>query len=607
VDFIFSTGRFAFPAVILIFIGLSLVMVFHKLPGSDFIRAGQAFNYVAYKSWMLGVPLHIQSLIGLGFILGIGSVSLGMLVEQIPRFWIYRGFAGFLVWTLVYPFLHFHLSSPDFDDFFVIDKFLGSIGSDWANDKPFFTLYDYLYRVADLFFDTGTYPFIRFAVNGWLYILFMINLTLFLKRYLSKQAEDRLGSRAVIALGLALGFIGPIVLSHSLHYELAGAVVFLLSVNVLESLRARERFEARHTGFVLAWCAMGLLIQTYSHNQLNLMWVAVFMHAAFVLAEKRTLHKVAPVWALLLAASICLFILQHRNSFSYLTRSDSELYFIFAISVIPVSAILIGVWLVRMKTLSRWWMTRNPESTLLLIMILYFFWTFLLFLTPNKSNPGIPFPLFNFHWNWGTNHARYSILFYPFACLLIGHIVFKLRLSSARTLFIFALCALLWNYSYLCGFYFSMTPGDGEDTGSAFQRNMRPYEALRQMPTPANVPVYYLPIHRDHGDHYLQAAVYPDRPVTSICQSENIPPLAQVILSRHTLAVLKEEKRLNQLLPDRTSHLHRSLVDKDWEVQFVSTSAFDSESLNLYCHTYSFPGFSQEQDPSFIRQHESIK
>ncbi len=596
-----------------------------------------ADTYERYRLLLHTVPLTLQGTIGLCLLLFASVLTLSLFLRNAPAAW--RPYAAliFLLWCLIYPLLPFHLSAPDFDDFFVFDKFMDSVQSNWANDKPFFCIYDYFYRISDLLPGKTSSPFLRFAVNGWIYVIFQLNFALILWRSLGDAALHALGRKgAVAALFLALLCLGPVVLSHGLPYELAGAALYLLSFNVLESLRLSDMPERRRESLLSAWCALILLFQFYSTKQLNLMWLVAFGHAGLILFSMGRLKRHILLWIILLSASSMIFFRVNSNGLARAVTNQVEPGFIVFMAYVVVLALLAARSFYRSGRLSQWVKDGDSENTTLLVYALYVFTGIVLMAFPNKLVPGIPFPLHFNEWDWGTNHARYSLLFYPFASAAAGYLAFNLKSVVPRLLIVFTflmllktlpfnsemaalllftlkatprrrmaffiLLAVIWNHSYLTGFYFSLLgPENRVNTASSFQRNMRPYMELKQK-IEKNTPgaqVFYLPIPRDHADNYLMRAVDPQSPIRNICNVAKTEPDALLLISRNTQFVVEKvinEKtapgELKPLFPTRAPC--RSLDDTNWQIQFIPASSLDRKNLVDWCRFYRHPMF---EDP----------
>ena len=118
-----------------------------------------------------------------------------------------------------------------------------------------------------------------------------------------------------------------------------------------------------------------------------------------------------------------------------------------------------------------------------------------------------------------------------------------------------------------------------DDAGSVFQRNLRPILALdRAIQGVPDVPLLYLPIPRDHGDHYLCRAARPTAAVLSVCAQGRRPDgPGLLVLSRNTLSVRRE------FGVDPPLRSYRGLDDKGWEVQVFDASAIDPAALPSWC------------------------
>ena len=109
-------------------------------------------SYARYRLLLCGLPLWLQGGLGLTLLLtaSVLTLRLAAALGACPRRGLLLAGAAVVAWAVLYRWVPFHLSAPDYDDFYVVDKLLCTVRPGWGNDKPMFTVYDYLWRVVDL-------------------------------------------------------------------------------------------------------------------------------------------------------------------------------------------------------------------------------------------------------------------------------------------------------------------------------------------------------------------------------------------------------------------------------------------------------------------------
>lgn len=509
-----------------------------------------ADTWERYETVLLRWSAARQATLGL-VLLGAASFTTAWLVADRvvrPRARI-AALGAVVAWALVYSRMRMHLSAMDFDDFYVVDKHLGSILPDWNNDKPFFTPEDLLYRIADVVAPTRARdePLFRYRVNGWLFVLHTANVALVLRRVLGRVAVERLG-RPLAAAACALGAlpIGALVLSHSVLYELWAAVAVALSFNVIETLR-----ESRHEyapAAIVAWLGFGLLMATQSARANAFGWLAVLAHGVLAL---RSLRARAHLDATAMTVFAVLVI-------ELVGRDLGRVLWSFDLLVVePIRArnLLVGAGLPLLVALAVAiaWAVRRGRSLVgarrliaaavgtpaRAAFTIYLSFGMALYLLPNQGNFGVPLPGWErIPWEFATNHARYSGFVYPFAAAAVGWVALRApRFVGVRAVTLVA-AAFGWNQAYFGGFYCTTAPGASGMT--TYRGNSALYEAARATLRDAPNRLAYLPLAGyDHGDHFLARAVRPTVEVSSVCDAGVREDATRVaVITRYTLHVL---------------------------------------------------------------------
>ncbi len=512
---------------------------------------GLASNPIVYHAWLVELPVAAQGILGLPLVLGASWLTALLFAETFPAL---RTRLALVVFTLLLAVGHaalpIHLSAPDFDDFFTVDKFLGSTSPQWMNTKPDLCVYDFLYRIGDAFVQgVATDTLERFRINAWFFGLYLANLLIVLKNALQTLPVQQLGRRpAWLATALALSWLGPVVLSHTLAYELAGATFFLIAFNALESIRRQGA--AANAAHVLAILGAGLVLQALSFNAASVCWGVVYVHGLLVLRDLAAprLEKLAAAIALLAGAWLvplagAWLVLDRDGHVDPHDLGDKvELMRDYARIVLPVALVGLLTWQSQggKADFAALWRSLRTHGTRATAIALYFLGTLAIYVHGNQGKFGIFFPnrRRGWHWDYATNHARYGVFFFPFLCVAWAYALLRYpRLSPRVRLLALVATWAAWNTPYIAEFY----ADSGEVTGQhapyrANDRTMRQLDDLLKTRA-ADERFGYLPIPRDHADHYLLRAVRPTAPFADICQEHND---LTVVLSWHTLDVLRD-------------------------------------------------------------------
>jgi hypothetical protein len=533
-------------------------------------------RYEAYRALLIDAPLAMQAFAGAALALVPGWIALrGWLAIERPR-WAHLLLAAVCgAALLVHTRLPVHLSAPDFDDFFVVDKFTGAVQEGWQNDKPLFTIWDYPYRLIES--AAALEPLDRFKINGWFALVYVLLLGLLLERALT----DRLGQRwprfSRWLPWLAALHMGPLVLSHGIPYELACATWILTTSLVLDWMRTAAG--APSWPLLLGTLACARWMQANGHAATAMGWAPVYAHGVLVLRRWRA-PIVPQVWAAALLVSAAIDMVSRQRLGGTVGRLPGEkLLEILPWGIVPISLALVGLWWVRrpqdgafLRFVARTWTEPSGGHVWLAYLgagaAIYFF--------ANHETFGLVIPatrnvVWNMPWDFGVNHARYALFLYPSLVVLLALLL--LSRGGALGLVILAAWAVAWNSPYVLTFYggtaaagmsvigdhrTSLLPESthrflgsvlGDPTGRrlpgvGYRRNSRFLEAARAlMPRLAGEPVVaYVPLSRDHGDHYLVRAVDPKKAVVGACAPwARQRPELPLVVSDHTLDVLIED------------------------------------------------------------------
>jgi hypothetical protein len=473
--------------------------------------------------------------------------------------------AACAAWFGVYAFLPVHLSAPDFDDFFVVDKLTSTVEPSWFNDKPFFTVWDFPYRLMTA---APGDPLACFRVNGWFALLYVLLTGLWLERALPTllgagwPASLRL--RACLPWILAC-WLGPVVLSHTVAYELGCATWVLALCLSLESVRTGPKPSPAF--LVLAMLALARWLQQGGHNATAMAWLPVYVHGFIVLRRWRASIP-SQAWCAALTSDAVLDVLfrQRQRLDDTMNNFDTaQLRQVLEWGALPLFGALVLVWLLRKppgRALSRFAVL--ALTRLWHVWLVYLMAGGAIYLFANQANLGVPIPaglramLRGRPWDYATNHARYAVFFYPFLVVLVGLLLIPRRRAGLLAL---GCCVLAWNAAYVVTFYASSGMGPAAHAG--YRRNSRFLKAMQEGLGHIDraVTVAYLPIPRDHGDHYLIRAADPSRTFVSACaRSAREDPSQPLVLTGYTLVVISKEHPAPDLLQVPPANLGGDVV-----------------------------------------------
>lgn len=554
-------------------------------------------NVPEAHQWLLvDVPRAFQAVSGGALLLALGLVTTFSLVHRFGRraWWLAGAVA--LGWAGVYSTFPFHLSDAGFDDLFVVGKFAGPLATTEGNSKPFFTLWDYTYRFAaalDRTGDTGA----PFAANGVLYLVYLAQVALLLVLAVGERAVERFGVRAATCL-LALVCVipgGALLLSHTVFYELGGAVVLLTAVTTIElARRAHERVdEPRATdsggkvasgAAILGTIAFVSLVQRVSFGINGYVLLPVLLHGAWALAtiERRsgtTALGLATVAASLVAAwvglaELTVAALRHRN----LPPLASELSL--AMGVILPGLVIMAVRRSGAEVRLRW--LRAPSTRLIaatyLVVLIPFAW-----FSNQFSHPWLFASWTSEPWYFAANHARNTVALYPFLAAGLASLLLAMPSVPSWTLALALTAAALgWSVPYTFRFYLA-SQSSFCDAGPVYQRNRRPLDAAAERLGPRE-DLLYLPLGRDHGDHFIARVVRPEVIARNACDGP--PPAAgeHLIVSRWSLCARSLETGARITAPARSgTGGARDLADKSWEITMIPGEEVDEIALARWC------------------------
>jgi hypothetical protein len=259
------------------------------------------------------------------------------------------------------------------------------------------------------------------------------------------------------------------------------------------------------------------------------------------------------VWGAGLLASAVLDVLlrEQRRLGDSMTGFAGAMPQIVLGGVLPVVAALVWLWRKTPATWTLWrfvalsW--RRPSGAH--VWLAYLVPGAAVYLLANQHHFGVPIPgtwLFELPWDFATNHARYALFFYPFLVVLLALLLVP---RGRRGLAALALCAVAWNAAYVLAFYCGPTGLPADLSG--FRRNSRFMDAMSGLlPRLDGMPaVAFVPIPRDHGDHYLLGAVDPRRTAVSACSRwARARPDLPLVVSGHTLGVIGRKIDVQGLL-----------------------------------------------------------
>ncbi|MFO0603390.1 MAG: hypothetical protein U0324_09465 [Polyangiales bacterium] len=502
------------------------------------VRWPDANRHRVWAALVRDAPVAAQSLAGVALALAPGVLVAEAWLASAPSRLAWALLAAACgAWAAVYPALPMHLSAPDFDDFFVVDKFLGVVARDWGNDKPFFTVWDYAYRALEPL--AALSPLERFRVNGWFALVYTVGLGLWLRRCFEALPDGP--ARRALPWLLAL-HLGPVVLSHTLSYELpCGAWVVAVAL-LLERLHESSAPPLA----VIAALALARSLQAGGHNATAAAWLPVYAHGVLVLrARGASAGEVA--WGVVLGASGAAGFA--RGELGAVTNTVSgfdaaRFGRVLAWGWAPLAACVASAaaalrWREGAGAVKRWALDawRAPRATH--AAAVYLAAGAFIYLSANQDNLGLPRPgAFALErelpWDYGANHARYALFFYPALVAMLGAAALR---AKPLGLALLALFPPWWNGAYVTRFY-RPPPGHALIEGG-YHGNSR-YLALARARLRGLRSVAYLPIPRDHGDHFLALAARPDLKVSSVC-GRGVGPGEPMIITSHTADVLRRE------------------------------------------------------------------
>lgn len=507
-------------------------------------------TYEAYRTGLWEVPFWVQWCIGLVLVLVPGYITVRAWVAvRRPPAAHALALAACATWTAVYARLRMHLSAADFDDFFVMGKFVRAVMPGWQNDKSLFTFWDYPYRVIEGAAD----PMTRFRINGWFALVYVALVGLWLERALSGLLAPRLSPRVRAWLPwVAAMHLGPVVLSHTLHYELAAATWILVLCLVLERLRTGP--DTPHELYVVAAVALARWLQAGGHNASAMGWMPVYLHGLLVLRQ-RGASAGAQVWVAVITASSALDILWRERAIGAASSFDHSLTRLtLQGGVLPLVVALAWLWY---RTPRSWSLRRFVaftwrRPTITHVWLVYLLCGAAIYLAANQGRFGVPIPgsslsdprpwhLDDNQWHFATNHARYALFFYPFLVVLLARL---LAPRGALGLAALGVCAIAWNAAYVVRFY--DVPPEMSATEAAYRCNTRFLEVMRsRLPSLGSTDsAAFVPIPRDHGDHYLARVANPRLHMVPVCSSwARARPDLPVIISRHTAIVIGKDSK----------------------------------------------------------------
>lgn len=545
-----------------------------------------------YRVWLYLVrdaPVALQSLAGLALALAPGVIAAEAWLDSKPS----RAGNALLAlataaWTVFYATLPMHLSAPDFDDFFVVGKFIGAVEPDWLNDKPFFTVWDWAYRALEPFSRWGILE--RFRINGWFALVYIVATGLWVERCLDALPDTVAPRLRRPVAWLATLHLGPVVLSHTLAYELPSATAILTTSLLLERIRASSRRSAVLDALIVMAVARSL--QAGAHNASSIGWLAVYAQGLMVMrARGATAGEL--VWAAVLAVSAASDV-THRETVALRDTARNfnpeRLHDVTRYGLAPLAGLvgaaglfhtvdagLGGVW---RWVLDAWRAPRTSHAAAASLAVGAAIYCF-----ANQNNFGFPLPgqtaiARDKPWDYGPNHARYAMYFYPAFIALAVSLALRLRLLGLALLCVFPVA---WNYAYLARFYRGSESYPPER--ASYHRNTRYLTAARAHLRPRPRVVAWIPIPRDHGDNFLARAAAPGIALWSVCSPTPRPPGAMLFVSAHTTSVLALERAPAALL--------RAPVDV---VAVMSPDALDRAALTTWCARTDLHHNPREED-----------
>ncbi|GEM_PF-4022454 len=572
-------------------------------------------RYDAYEGVLCGTPGLIQGSAGLGLLMMVSVPALLLASRRMSTVTALAGSAGLLVLTLLLALLPWHLSAPDHDDFFVLGKLTCVADAGWRNDKPFFTAYDLLFRTSSLWGFSFKDMAESFAVNSWIYVIYLVNLGLIVRRFVVWGHGIIPKSKPFVAICIiCFCYFGGLVLSHSIFYELASSTLFLTSFNLIEHIRINT-IDRRRAGLLIAWWSLlGLLIHVTSTNQPGLIWLVTFAHGFAAVIWRRSGLVAAAFGGAATMGGVAIFYIANYMAMSGSAGPNWTRYAVAGV----VGGVLLAFGVVfRLFVFDgrRWWRERDENAAGVLVLVGYALAGWLLLVLPNQMVIFPPF-LSAEPWHLATNFARYSLCLYPFAVVLVlrwlvagsalgrGWWPEKSSLGEvevaagsgegkgwSRHLAVGALLLAL-NVSFLTGFYFhGGREADEVEEGAwplpaPYQVNTRALEGAVELLSgvSAGQRLFTMPLPRDHSDRYLLKVASVGALGEELCGAKSLGADDLLLLSRHSMSVMEEEGRGD--LWRGLSGTLRPLGEPGWDVQLVPLRDLSVRGVERWCREY---------------------
>jgi hypothetical protein len=552
--------------------------------GAILVRAGHSAD--AHQWFLVEAPLWAQRAAGWIVLMTLTLAATTGLARRVGRRGLYVAAVVALLWCGVYALLPFHLSDAGFDDIFILSKLDGPLVTTEPGSKPFFTLWDYVYRAAEAVTPASDWSG-AFSANGLLYLLYTYQCACLWIDTLGARVRERLGARASLLL-LALACLlpgGAFLMSHTVVYELGGAVLVLSAFNAIEWARRQESRESQASAYVIVLTlSLVSLAQRVSHGINSYLILLVLAHGGVALwsiargtraaalgigvALASWLAALVGLWKLTLAA------LTHRN--------------------LPAAAwvVLLGAAAALVVALLGWRASRArraptagaPSTHTLTLLILggYTSALVLFSLFANQFNHPFVFASWSSEpWFFAVNHARSTVVAYPFVILLVAA-PFALVESVPKpaALGALTLIVLAWHGPYVARFYASSSVGIC-DAGPIYHRNSRPLAAARAQIS-AGDRLVYLPLGRDHSDLFLARVAAAGVPARSACEGP-LDASEQLFVSRWSLCARSFEDGVSRAPLGSDYDGPFALENKSWEVLRVPAAAVDPDALRAWC------------------------
>jgi hypothetical protein len=579
-------------------------------------------SYEGYQRLLVDTPIEVQGAVGLAILMVLLVPTLLLITREFRGIGLFAALVFGAAWLVIHSFLPVHFSSVDLDGVFVHLKYIGGLEPGMTNRQPFFTWADFLYRIPDLF-GIRQECLSRYAVNGVLWWLYQLNFLLILKRFLAEPVRARFSRTATYLLLVAvMANIRFVLVSTTVFMALAGGTMLLLSFNLIEFFRTRERILPAGYGALLAGCLLVSFLQLHADNQYTAISIPILAHAILALWQHRSgFARVLPI-AALLATSVTVFAIREI----FLARTGLSEHGLLAWAVVLVAHGILAFLLVSRLPIREFLgnlRDRVPESLGRAAILAYFLGMFGLFFTEYLFwwTP-LPYLVDSLSGHTAVDRSRYSCLFFPFFVVLVGHLLFVSLRLRRRTLGILSVVlVLVWNIPTMTGFYKApplkriladrMLPDAGPDTDGpilvedarhqpsvmewvglaadaylatmgryGFEANTRRIEDLADAPNlDWSLPVYYLPLPRDGSDLLLIKAVNPEFRAVNACEILEDQTISGALVYSSLTAMVADEEGM--MPPLRTSV--RPLLDPAWNIQVFPVEQVDRELLREWC------------------------